>query len=779
MERLVSAGAKGLRFFSRDKFTAGLWVAFGIVAGITRAEVPKGIQFRADYYNRDLGTNMLKGKGNAWIKSEGRQLWADEIEVDFTTNRGTAVGNVHVEDGEINIYSANANFNLKGADAFFDKATLVSGQVVITGEVIRRMDVQNFEVEEGGYSNCNIDLLKGPKVSECPLDWGISGRRFRVTMGAYAHFYDVLVKAKRIPLLYAPYIILPVKTDRQTGLLMPSFIGSGTLGSGFSLPFFWAISPWQDLLVNPTFYSNSGLHTAFDYRYVYSGDTQGYASVYFVTRKFGPPSNPGPIDPTRPRPLGFLGEGAVRAHNIYQFGNTRAHSRQMITWVSNPYYTFDYAADVGPRAELGNLRSQLSLTQPGDSWLFTGQAQYLQSLIVARDSGVDGGTPAQLPILNAAKTTAPLLGQTLSYEFDSQFTNFTRRTAFDQVPSTPVDAQGQNTDTDPAFDSDDYLRTGQRLQLEPRLILNAPMPEGFQFQPLLRAGSLAYHFNVPQSAFRHREYVDIELPFAMQLSRVFDTSITGFEKVSHIFQPRFIYGSSLWQSGGNDHPFFTNAGKVPVLPVPGQPTQDASFSNPRFDIVDQITPYEYMRFELINRFQRRLGDGNGERFFWFQLSEQYNLRTSNIDPRYRTRLGPLELFSSFNYGDFALQVTGAFPVEPDSHEKVISTGFSYKGNGMDRVAVNGLHRESTLDYGLRATTLNLTFYKTLPTFFDLDGYVEYNFLTHEFYAYRIGFHFGSKPRSCWTFSLSTGRNAYKVAVTQIGFNLRFGNVSGL
>ncbi len=770
MERLVSAGAKGLQFFWRYKLVGLLCLG----AGLAVAEVPKGIQFRADYYNRDLGTDTLKGKGNAWLKSDGRQLWADEIEVDFTTNRGTAVGNVHIEDGDIHIYSTNAGFNLKGADSFFDNATLISGQVVISGEVIRRLDVQTMEVEEGSYSNCNIDLLTGPKVAECPLDWGISGRRFRVTMGGYAHFYDVLVKAKRIPILYTPYIILPVKTERQTGFLMPAFSATATLGSGFSLPFFWAIAPWQDLLVNPTFYSSTGLHTELNYRYLYSPERQGSASLYFVTRKFGPAANPGPGDPSRSRALGFLGEGAIRAHNIYQFGDSRAHSRQMITWVSNPYYTFDYAADVGSRADLGNLRSQLSYTHPGDSWLFTGQAQYLQSLIVAKDSGVDGGTPAQLPILTAAKTTAPLLGQTLSYEFDSQFTNFARGTAFDQVPSGTVDSQNQNLDTDPTFDSNDYLRTGQRLHLEPRLIVNVPMPVGFQFQPLLRAGSLAYHFNLPQSAFRHREYVDIEIPLALQLSRVFTTSIEGFEKVSHVFQPRIIYASSLLQTGGDDHPFFTNQGTAPFSNVPGHV---AAFSNPRFDILDQITPYEYMRFELINRFQRRLADGSGERFFWFQLSEQYNMRTSNIDPRYSSRLGPLELFSSFTVGNFSLQLTGALPLEPGSQEKVLSTGLTW-GWGMDRIAINGLYRESA-EPGLRATTANLAFYKSLPTFFDLDGNVEYNFLTHEFYAYRIGFHFGSKPRSCWTFSLSTGRNAYKVAVTQIGFNLRFGNVSGL
>jgi LPS-assembly protein len=734
------------------------------------ADLPKGIQFRADYYERDLGSNQLKGKGNAWVKSDDQEIWADEIEVDFNTNQGIARKNVRMVRRSLTLIGSRAQFNIKGPEASFENATLSIGTLVLTGDSIQRLDYGEFEVSEGTYTNCNTNLVQPSDTGECSFDWKVSGRKFRLTLEGYAHFYDVVVNAKSVPLLYTPYLILPVKSNRQSGILMPSFPFTATLGSGTLVPVYFALGSWHDLLVLPTVYTSTGLHLAFNYRYLFSDTKQGTASLTFLTRRFSDNSNPGPDDTSRNKAIGLFGEAAVKVNNVYAFSKSRSHSKQIVNYVSNPYFSFDYTGDLGARADLGNLRSQLTFTRPGDEWLFTAQAQYLQSLVVARDSGVDRGVVAQLPVVTTSKATAPLLGQWLSYEFDSQFTNFARTSPFDQLPTSPASGIVSAT-PDPI-----YLRTGRRLQLEPRLTLNAPVLSGFQFQPLLKAGTLIYNFDYPSFSVVHREYVDIEIPFGMQLSKVYETPFTDFKKISHVFQPRVVFASSLLQTEGADHPFFF------------RDTQ-SGLSNPRFDIVDQITSFQYMRFELINRFQRQNEQGGSERFFWFQISEQYNLRTSLTDPRYTTALGPIELFSALKLSSYSLQVQGSYPLQPTStlngqaltapvSESFLSLGLSFQGNGRTRALLNGLYRLSA-DPGLNAQIGTFFFYKELPTFFDLEGYVEYNFLTRELYGYHVGFHFRSKPRSCWSLSLTTGRNGFRTQFANIGFSLDFGGFHGI
>ncbi len=741
-----------------------------ILIGTASAELPKGIQFRADYYERSLEANHLKGKGNAWVKIEDQEIWADEIEVDFQTNQGIAKRNVRLTRGSVTLIGTRAQFNIKGPDAFFENATLSNGTLVLTGDSIQRLDYGEYEVSEGTYTNCNTNLVDPSHTGECSFDWKISGRRFRLTLEGYAHFYDVVVNAKSVPLLYTPYIILPVKSKRQSGILMPSFPFTATLGSGTSIPVFFALGSWHDLLVTPTFYSSTGLHLAFNYRYVFSDTKQGAVNLAFLTRRFSDNSNPAVDDRSRNRALGLFGEAAARVYNVYSFSNSRSHSKQIISYVSNPYYSFDYTGDLGARADLGNLRSQLTFTRPGDEWLFTAQTQYLQSLVVPRDSGVDRGVVAQLPVLTLSKATAPLLGQWLSYEVDSQFTNFARTAPFDQLATSPAPGI-VNATPDPIF-----LRTGRRLQLEPRLVLNLPIAAGFQLQPLLKAGTLVYNFDYPTFSVVHREYVDVEIPFGLQLSKVYETPLSDFRKISHVFQPRVVFASSLLQTEETNHPFFFR-------------DSQSGLSNPRFDIVDQLTSFQYMRFELINRFQRRNEQGDSERFFWFQISEQYNLKTTPTDPRYATALGPIELFSALRLSSYSLQVQGSYPLQPTTtlngqllavpvSESFLSVGLSFQGNGRTRALLNGLYRLSS-DPGLNAQIATFFFYKELPTFFDLEGYVEYNFLTRELYGYHVGFHFRSKPRSCWSFSLTTGRNAFRTQFANIGFSLDFGGVGGI
>ena len=56
-------------------------------------------EWKADYYERDNRTNTLKGRGHAWYRKGTQQIWADELEVNFSTNWAYATGNAHFNDG--------------------------------------------------------------------------------------------------------------------------------------------------------------------------------------------------------------------------------------------------------------------------------------------------------------------------------------------------------------------------------------------------------------------------------------------------------------------------------------------------------------------------------------------------------------------------------------------------------------------------------------------------------------------------------------------------------
>ena len=64
---------------------------------------------------------------------------------------------------------------------------------------------------------------------------------------------------KGIPVLYSPYIVLPIKTKRQTGFLIPT-VGYNTM-DGFKIKeaFFWAIADNIDATIYADYRSEKGL----------------------------------------------------------------------------------------------------------------------------------------------------------------------------------------------------------------------------------------------------------------------------------------------------------------------------------------------------------------------------------------------------------------------------------------------------------------------------------------------------------------------------------------
>lgn len=721
------------------------------------------LQFKAKNYQRDLTTDIVKGSGGAWVKKGNKEIWADTLEIDFKTKRAIANGNIHVKEGEYDIWARHANYNLEGEDAVLEDAVVSQGQIVMTGQIIRKTSSKHFEIEEGSYSNCNILLNKGKDIVHCSYDWKIYGKFISITIDGYAQIQDALLYARQLPVAYFPYFIAPIKTKRETGFLIPTFTYQQILGNGFSFPFFLNLGTWQDITLKPTWYTTTGYHLGFNYRYLYSPTKAGEASFFLLQKGFSeyPDPNIGAY-PAHSKYLGLFGEWGLNIKN--QFGLFgRSQTRQAFKLVSDPLYSQYYSGDMQDSSDSAYYRSQVSFTWPDENRVFQMYAQYNQSLIIPKDSGVDRGGVFKLPAINFSQTTTSIISRYLSFELDTQLTNFYRPTpGYDIGPINPgLDYQLGN-----------YIRTGRRFILTPKLIVTLPMPRGFQLQPIVRGQGLLYHFDYPTSSFANQQTAGFEVPLTMYLSNTFNTPFKGYEKIKHIFQPRVIYSSTPFQLIDSNHPFFFN-------------DTVNQFSNPRFDVVDLLTPYEYFRFELINRVLRKV-DTSNERFVLLQLSEQFNRKISNLDPRFSKQIGPIELLGEIKIWRFYAQTQALYQIETTDtydgggnlirqvRENSFSATLTYADPEGDSFSVNTRYSiknddnqtEKIMTFGLK---------KVLPIVFDIEGSLEYNLKINEILGYRLGLIFSSKPRSCWQLTFSTGRNTQKQPFALFSFQLNFGS----
>lgn len=715
---------------------------------------PPPLEFRADSYVRDLRTGQTVGEGDVKIVWGNRTLEADHVEYDAKTALAVARGHVRFSEGPpLNLKgtAARAEVNLAQPEATMDDATMTTGTLVFTGKLLRRVDRDNFVIEDGSYSNCNLDRAEPDQVGGCSLDWRIVGKKISVELGGYAHIEGTMLFLRSMPMLYLPYAVFPAKSERQTGLLPVRFTSAATVGSGFSLPFFWAISEWQDLTVTPTWFSAAGAHFELDYRYRYSADTGGDFSLYTSQRSYGQdPDKPYPSQSSL-RGIG-IGEIGFRGRNFVRFGE-RSYLRQDVRLVTNPFYTLDFPGFTA-EANMGYQRSQFAYVDPGNRWLFAANAEWYQSLLVSKDRGVDRGPVAELPTVFATAAGVEVWDRWLTAETDARFTYFFRPDAYDAVPLAPL-AAGNNAQPPRPFQPTDYLRTGFRAYVEPRVVATVPLPEGLQFQPILKMGTLAYVFPSDAPGQTARAYGEIEVPLSLYLQRAYRSDSPAFAILNHSIQPRVSFVGRRFFTPAPTHPFFQPAA-------------------PRFDQYDFLEDTDTIRLELIQRLRRRTKGGDTSRMAWLQFGQ--NIALSGPNP-----IGPIDVIADFSLAPFSAQMQGSFRPDlvprvggagPDVREYSLSSTFGYN-DGVDRVDLTAVFRQRA-NPALDARSVIGSFTKTLPTFFDVRASAEYSLLHEELRGFSVGFIFRSKPVSCWELSFTTGRNAFKQGFTNIGFAFDFG-----
>jgi LPS-assembly protein len=83
---------------------------------------------------------------------------------------------------------------------------------------------------------------------------------------------------KDVPILASPYLSFPVKRERKSGFLLPTYGGSSRGGLQFSVPYYFNLAPNYDATVTPRYLSKHGMQLGGEFRYLgptYLGQTAG------------------------------------------------------------------------------------------------------------------------------------------------------------------------------------------------------------------------------------------------------------------------------------------------------------------------------------------------------------------------------------------------------------------------------------------------------------------------------------------------------------------------
>ncbi len=231
------------------------------------------IAITADEISRDKKRGRIVGSGSAEVRYLGKRIRADRIEVDTSTREGFASGNIVFEAGNDRMVATRVEFNLNTELATISDARgFIGDAYYVTGRLVRRLSEKRYEVQGGTFTTCEGDLP----------DWAFGFERATFEVEGYAWLETPAMRVRGVPVALLPAAVVPIKTKRATGFLLPGIGTSNRGGFRFSPEFFWAMNDWSDATLGVDYFSKRGVRYKGELRYAPNTDTTGWVSGRYL-----------------------------------------------------------------------------------------------------------------------------------------------------------------------------------------------------------------------------------------------------------------------------------------------------------------------------------------------------------------------------------------------------------------------------------------------------------------------------------------------------------------
>lgn len=493
--------------------------------------------------------------GHVVMTSGDRRLSSDYAWIDQKTGDVRVRGNVVFVATNWTIQAAEMHFNMRTGTGSIFYGAVSNDNYRLRGQLIRKIGENRFLTSDGEYTTCR----------DCAESWKMAARTVDLTIDGYAYLEDVYVVIKDVPTMYLPYMIVPVKTRRQTGFLFPR-VGSGSRkGFSFVQPFFLAIDDHQDATLAYGRYSKRGKRGEFQYRYQsYTGIKGVIDGFYLEDRDF----------------KSAVDRYALKTEHEWAF--TRFFDmRWRINDSKDREYPIAFPEDVAG-LNLPAMESNVNMTTRFDNFFITAEAKRYRSLLNANMVGFD----------KDMVQTGPSIYFGLSERRYFGLFDFNLYGTFDRFYRDGGSFQDLNLNGfyDPF--TTDRIREAQRLQVAPELSRSFKLGRALTLQPTLQYNERLYLFDVRPATLTvptlHSRYLLGRVQLSSTFERVFSMPESSIvEKLKHQITPILTYSNVPWSEESKSHPF------IQQISQPG-----GSFD--QFDIIQAGNRPDFLREPIGN-----------------------------------------------------------------------------------------------------------------------------------------------------------------------------------
>ena len=495
--------------------------------------------------------DLYLAKGHVKIVRGEETVLADQARVQTAAQTAELQGNVVMTTKDFKIMcdrvAVNYEFNI--GKIYDGKIFFPANNYYVSGDEIERTGPDTFVVTRGQATSCD-----GPTPA-----WSLTGSNISIRREGFATAENATLSTRFMPVLYMPWLALPLRTKRQSGLLMPSVSTSSRDGFTFTQPYYWAVSDSKDLTFYLTYMGTRGLEPTVEFRYNDWGGKGTFRGTYL--RDQDPPT----ID--YPQPDG----PKVQEDRYWIRGMSDGATENGLNWkfdldiVSDPEYLNEFERNITGYqstrdqllAEFGRelaepldplRKSIFQATKSVNNQNLTFALEYTDNL----EDAENRDTIQRLPRIDLDLNRQVISGTPLYFQSNSEYTLFARKTDRYSLEK----------------------EEGHRLDVHPRIYW--PIKFGSYLDVVPSAGyraTLYYPYGAedtrahPNAADRNNRFdarglFDLGLETSTNLSRVYDLKLGWLDKLKHRIKPEIKF-SYISDADQDNLPYWDSVDRIP------------------------------------------------------------------------------------------------------------------------------------------------------------------------------------------------------------------------
>jgi LPS-assembly protein len=277
----MEKGSKGLlRTVLQLKKIIHIFAIVALLAPLALAhgadEDPLPWEVTADQITHEQEPEKIIAEGKVFLQQykgdspTGLKIEADRALYNINENLINISGNLHLFEKNNEVRASEAQVQLENQTGFFKDASIFweDSSLFVSADLIEKTAEQVYHFEEGKFTACPPEKDKAP-------DWSFRGRDVKITLDDYARLEHATFRIKDVPVLYLPYLRLPLGNEKKSGFLFPEYSSSKRNGTGVVAPFFINLSPSYDMTIYPGYYSDRGTVLAGEFRYAAGYKSRG------------------------------------------------------------------------------------------------------------------------------------------------------------------------------------------------------------------------------------------------------------------------------------------------------------------------------------------------------------------------------------------------------------------------------------------------------------------------------------------------------------------------